>query len=39
MKWTANFKKYPYTFYGFIIGVLILGFGMWLEFDLEKLPF
>ena len=35
---TANFRKYRYTFYGFLIGILALGLGMWLEFNTERLP-
>jgi len=39
MDWTTNFKKYRYTFYGLLTGVLVLGFGIWLEFNNEKLPY
>jgi len=39
MTWTTTIKRYRYTGIGFLIGVLIWGFGTWLEFNVEKLPF
>src|SRR5215207_789038 len=39
MAWTTNIKRYRYTIIGFLVGVLIWGFGSWLEFSVEKLPF
>ena len=39
MTWTTTIKRYRYTGFGFLIGVLIWGFGTWLEFNVEKLPF
>src|SRR5215207_366293 len=39
MAWTAIIKRYQYTIIGFLVGVLIWGFGSWLEFRVEKLPF
>src|SRR5215212_3243229 len=39
MQWAANFKNRRYTVSGFVIGVLVLGFGIWLEVNHEQLPF
>src|SRR5690349_19359081 len=39
MTWTTKIKRYRYTVIGFLMGVLIWGFGTWLEFNVEKLPF
>ena len=39
MTWTTTIKRYRYTGIGFLMGVLIWGFGTWLEFNVEKLPF
>jgi PAS domain S-box-containing protein len=39
MVWTTTIKRYRYTVIGFITGILIWGFGTWLEFKVENLPF
>ena len=39
MEWITYLRRYRYAFYGFLIGVLILAFGFWLEFNNENLPF
>ena len=39
MVWTTTIKRYRYTVIGFIVGMLIWGFGIWLEFNVENLPF
>src|SRR5215216_336589 len=39
MQWAANFKNRRYAVLGFMIGVLVLGFGIWLEVNHEQLPF
>ena len=39
MAWTTNIKRYRYTIIGFLVGILIWGFGTWLEFRVEKLPY
>ena len=39
MAWTTNIKRYRQAIMGFLAGILIWAFGIWLEFRVEHLPF
>ena len=39
MTWTTNIKRYHYTIMGFLVGLLIWGFGTWLAIRAEHLPY